>query len=303
MVGRRLRVPRAPRESVGVEGPVTSPPFDPLYEHSLENRAPGAYWTCIRISAGGIRAAGRLPRRLPGAPLRGPRSRLPRLPSWARSASRRGWRRRTFRGPLPARLDRAGPTHAQRGAALPAPSRALRTLRPRAAAAVPDRGRALLLGSAVPRAGAGAAAVPAGSLGSAPWAPVHRDRDRHEHRAEKLEPVSVRQYYEHYWSEEGFNPIRPTSTRLHTVLGAHLRGSEQCLDVGCGDGRSIGLGYVIRSAVTSVSTCPRRRWSAHGRSDWTRRGSGTPGSCPSRTDHSIPSSASRCSSTYLPPSR
>jgi GT2 family glycosyltransferase len=25
---------------------VNSPPFDPLYEHSLENRAPGAYWTC-----------------------------------------------------------------------------------------------------------------------------------------------------------------------------------------------------------------------------------------------------------------
>jgi len=31
---------------VGVEGPVRSPPFDPLYEHSLENDAPGAYWTC-----------------------------------------------------------------------------------------------------------------------------------------------------------------------------------------------------------------------------------------------------------------
>lgn len=33
-------------EAVGVEGPVRSPPFDPLYEHSLENHAPGAYWTC-----------------------------------------------------------------------------------------------------------------------------------------------------------------------------------------------------------------------------------------------------------------
>jgi glycosyltransferase involved in cell wall biosynthesis len=31
---------------VGVEGPVGTPPFDPLYEHSLENDAPGAYWTC-----------------------------------------------------------------------------------------------------------------------------------------------------------------------------------------------------------------------------------------------------------------
>jgi len=33
-------------DHVGVEGPVTSPPFDPLYEHSLENDEPGAYWTC-----------------------------------------------------------------------------------------------------------------------------------------------------------------------------------------------------------------------------------------------------------------
>jgi len=33
-------------ESVGVEGPVSSPAWDPLYEHSLENDQPGAYWTC-----------------------------------------------------------------------------------------------------------------------------------------------------------------------------------------------------------------------------------------------------------------
>jgi GT2 family glycosyltransferase len=33
-------------DHVGVEGPVASPPFDPLYEHSLENDRPGGYWTC-----------------------------------------------------------------------------------------------------------------------------------------------------------------------------------------------------------------------------------------------------------------
>jgi GT2 family glycosyltransferase len=33
-------------EHVGVEGPTVSPPFDPLYERSLVNRRPGAYWTC-----------------------------------------------------------------------------------------------------------------------------------------------------------------------------------------------------------------------------------------------------------------
>ena len=34
------------RGAVGVEGPVESPPFDPLYAYSLENNRPGAYWTC-----------------------------------------------------------------------------------------------------------------------------------------------------------------------------------------------------------------------------------------------------------------
>ena len=31
---------------VGVEGPTISPPFDPLYERSIHNERPGAYWTC-----------------------------------------------------------------------------------------------------------------------------------------------------------------------------------------------------------------------------------------------------------------
>jgi GT2 family glycosyltransferase len=33
-------------EYVGVEGPTVSPPYDPLYQHSVENHLPGAYWTC-----------------------------------------------------------------------------------------------------------------------------------------------------------------------------------------------------------------------------------------------------------------
>jgi GT2 family glycosyltransferase len=33
-------------DHVGVEGPVVSPRFDPLYERSIENPRPGAYWTC-----------------------------------------------------------------------------------------------------------------------------------------------------------------------------------------------------------------------------------------------------------------
>ena len=34
--------PNAP----GVEGPVSSPPWDPLHEHSLAAETPGNYWTC-----------------------------------------------------------------------------------------------------------------------------------------------------------------------------------------------------------------------------------------------------------------
>jgi GT2 family glycosyltransferase len=33
-------------DHVGVEGPTVSPQFDALYERSVENRDPGAYWTC-----------------------------------------------------------------------------------------------------------------------------------------------------------------------------------------------------------------------------------------------------------------
>ena len=33
-------------DHVGVEGPTVSPQFDALYERSVENHRPGAYWTC-----------------------------------------------------------------------------------------------------------------------------------------------------------------------------------------------------------------------------------------------------------------
>jgi glycosyltransferase involved in cell wall biosynthesis len=33
-------------DHVGVEGPVRSPPFDPLYQHSRESERPGSYFTC-----------------------------------------------------------------------------------------------------------------------------------------------------------------------------------------------------------------------------------------------------------------
>jgi methionine biosynthesis protein MetW len=61
--------------------------------------------------------------------------------------------------------------------------------------------------------------------------------------------VSVEAYYERYWSEEGFNPVRPVSSRLEKLLAGHLPRDGSCLDVGCGDGRSIGL--LLRDCVGS----------------------------------------------------
>jgi SAM-dependent methyltransferase len=62
-------------------------------------------------------------------------------------------------------------------------------------------------------------------------------------------PVSVAEYYERYWSEEGFNPIRPVPDRLAKLLTTYLPERGSCLDVGCGDGRSIGL--LLRDSVGS----------------------------------------------------
>jgi SAM-dependent methyltransferase len=62
-------------------------------------------------------------------------------------------------------------------------------------------------------------------------------------------PVSVAEYYERYWSEEGFNPIRPVPDRLAKLLTTYLPEHGSCLDVGCGDGRSIGL--LLRGSVGS----------------------------------------------------
>jgi SAM-dependent methyltransferase len=61
--------------------------------------------------------------------------------------------------------------------------------------------------------------------------------------------MSVAGYYEQYWSEEGFNPVRPVNTRLHKVLAEHLPAHGDVLDLGCGDGRT--LGTWIRDRVGS----------------------------------------------------
>jgi SAM-dependent methyltransferase len=53
--------------------------------------------------------------------------------------------------------------------------------------------------------------------------------------------MSVGGYYEDYWSEAGFNPVRPVNTRLYKVLATHLPPQGDVLDLGCGDGRTLGL--------------------------------------------------------------
>ena len=48
-------------------------------------------------------------------------------------------------------------------------------------------------------------------------------------------------YYETYWSEDGFFPHGETWPELHALLEQFTAPNMKCLDVGCGDGRTIGV--------------------------------------------------------------
>jgi SAM-dependent methyltransferase len=52
---------------------------------------------------------------------------------------------------------------------------------------------------------------------------------------------TARAYYETYWSQEGFNPLRPLPTEVEDVLNGLVHSNTRCLDVGCGDGRTEGI--------------------------------------------------------------
>lgn len=52
--------------------------------------------------------------------------------------------------------------------------------------------------------------------------------------------MSVRSYYETYWSPEGFNPCSELKPSLVRLVEPHLAPDQRCLDFGCGDGRSKG---------------------------------------------------------------
>jgi methionine biosynthesis protein MetW len=65
---------------------------------------------------------------------------------------------------------------------------------------------------------------------------------------ETVEGGSVAQYYDQYWSRSDWSPVRPIARGLRHVLAAHLSAdSVDCLDVGCGDGQTIGLWIHARS--------------------------------------------------------
>ena len=47
-------------------------------------------------------------------------------------------------------------------------------------------------------------------------------------------------YYETYWSEDGYNPVRDLPSAVQEVLASLVDVHTACLDVGCGDGRTEG---------------------------------------------------------------
>jgi 2-polyprenyl-6-hydroxyphenyl methylase/3-demethylubiquinone-9 3-methyltransferase len=48
-------------------------------------------------------------------------------------------------------------------------------------------------------------------------------------------------YYETYWSEQGFCPTGRIVPPVQALFEKHIPAAAECLDVGCGDGRTSGL--------------------------------------------------------------
>jgi SAM-dependent methyltransferase len=55
-------------------------------------------------------------------------------------------------------------------------------------------------------------------------------------------------YYERYWTEEGYNPLRErTPAELRPILDRYVSAMDDCLDLGCGDGGTSGF-YLSENA-------------------------------------------------------
>ncbi len=55
--------------------------------------------------------------------------------------------------------------------------------------------------------------------------------------------MTVKDYYEEYWSERGFYPHGQLTPALTTRFESATRAGAKVLDVGCGDGRAAGLWF------------------------------------------------------------
>lgn len=53
--------------------------------------------------------------------------------------------------------------------------------------------------------------------------------------------MNVRDYYDHYWSADGYHPKGRTTPALARLFERWVPAGALCLDVGCGDGRTSGL--------------------------------------------------------------
>jgi SAM-dependent methyltransferase len=63
---------------------------------------------------------------------------------------------------------------------------------------------------------------------------------------------TIRSYYEHYWTPEGYNPTRQqTPAPLRAIFDRYVRSTDDCLDVGCGDGGTGGF-YLAENARSYV---------------------------------------------------
>jgi SAM-dependent methyltransferase len=60
--------------------------------------------------------------------------------------------------------------------------------------------------------------------------------------------AEVRGYYDAYWSSDGYFPNGRLTAQLERLLTPLISAAEHCLDVGCGDGRTLGPWMIARGA-------------------------------------------------------
>ena len=85
--------------------------------------------------------------------------------------------------------------------------------------------------------------LPADEGGERPCSPclvLDGGESMHSVRVEGLKLANVNEYYNTYWSSEGFKPTGHSWPELLDCFSRHLPDTGQVLDVGCGDGLTTG---------------------------------------------------------------